>query len=418
MQDPAITEFFHDRKAAWLKKSIKASMSETEVRDKELECDDIFALEQWLPNAAKRAGQISISTHPCTFSHPSARKNKNGYASSIIATAERANDGYLRSGNVVVEADALGNAAALDVYKFLMLKMADGETLLHHIEHDTDLAQALLSVATETYPVLQSGFLAMVRGDADCVTSAKIKQVYFPVEGGYHQLSLLTASGMVFELRKRIDTMRFSEAAKDARNCEKNNTLYDGGYRQLVDITTIGYGGTKPQNISVLNNQNGGKAHLLSSKPPNLAHRDIQFPTSDFFTQTLSFYRIKDLLQSLQAIFLHHKNDWQVRSERDDYYLAIFDRIVERMWSVRAVAQEQFNPDTTRLNKNQKIWLCAAYEQQRGDEDDWLDSLADMITRYIFEGYKKTFGKNAIMFSDSEFSYLYKLILDNKEALR
>ncbi|MEX6067038.1 type I-F CRISPR-associated protein Csy1 [Providencia hangzhouensis] len=31
-----------------------------------------------MPSAAKRAGQISLSTHPCTFSHPSSRKTKTG----------------------------------------------------------------------------------------------------------------------------------------------------------------------------------------------------------------------------------------------------------------------------------------------------------------------------------------------------
>ena len=65
MIDKAINDFFQDRKAAWLKKTIKASMTEIEAKEKELECNQIFSLEQWLPNAAKRAGQISISTHPC-----------------------------------------------------------------------------------------------------------------------------------------------------------------------------------------------------------------------------------------------------------------------------------------------------------------------------------------------------------------
>ena len=123
MLDPAITDFFEDRKSAWLKKNIKSSMSDMLVKEKEAECETVFSFQQWLPNAAKRAGQISISTHPCTFSHPSSRKNKNGYATSVIANGSKKNDGFLRSGNVDVAADALGNAAALDVYKFLMLVM-------------------------------------------------------------------------------------------------------------------------------------------------------------------------------------------------------------------------------------------------------------------------------------------------------
>ena len=123
MLDPAIGAFFTERKEGWLKKSLKPSMQNDEVLALEFECEQLFSPEQWLPNAAKRAGQINISSHPCTFSHPSARKNKNGYVTSVIASASQAPDGYLRTGNAQVQGDALGNAAALDVYKFLTLEM-------------------------------------------------------------------------------------------------------------------------------------------------------------------------------------------------------------------------------------------------------------------------------------------------------
>ncbi len=437
--EKVIAEFFDKRKAAWLKKNLHAGADETMIQAKEQECSEQFSLENWLPNAAKRAGQMSISTHPCTFSHPSSRKNKNGYASSIIADSQASNDGYLRSGNVVVEADALGNAAALDVYKFLTLNMQDGQTLLSHIEQDSDLAQQLLKIKAESYSTLKEGFLAMTNSDADSITSSKIKQVYFPVENGYHQLSILSASGIVFELRKRIDTIRFSEETKIARTCEKNNEMYIGpdagardfakceknnemyigGYKQLANLTTMGYGGTKPQNISVLNNQNGGKVHLLPSEPPKLIKRDIHFPTVDFFSQSFSYFQCRDLFYALHdLIFLNHKNNRHIRSARDEYYQAIMDRIIERMWRVRSVSEAQYNPDTSQLNPTQKIWLCMANEAQREDENDWLDMLCTDIAKFIFNGYEKLLGKKTFIFSDGEFKHIHKQVVKHKEALR
>lgn len=418
MIEHSVEEFFQERKSAWLKKNVSTSMDEVEVREQELECERVFSLEQWLPSAAKRAGQISISTHPCTFSHPSSRKNKNGYASSVIANSEKNNDGYLRSGNVVVEADALGNAAALDVYKFLMLKMDDGQTLLSHIELDTDVAQQLLNIKSEPYASLKDGFLAMTNSQADSVTSSKIKQVYFPVDDSYHQLSILSASGVMFELRKRVDTIRFSEETKTARACEKNNEIFEGGYKLLLNLTTIGYGGTKPQNISVLNNQNGGKVHLLSSEPPKLAKRDIHFPSVDFFSQSIGYYQCRDLFYALHELFVNHKNDWNIRNERDEYYYAIVDRIIEKMWLVRSVSEAHYNPDTSQLNKTQKMWLCATNEDKRERETDWLDDLCADITRFIFNGYEKVLGKKSFMFSDAEFNHIHKLVIKHKEALR
>lgn len=417
--DKVINEFFQDRKSAWLKKAIKSSMSESELKEKKQECEQVFALDNWLPSAARRAGQISISTHPCTFSHPSSRKNKNGYASSIIAVSERVCDGYLRSGNVTVEADALGNAAALDVYKFLTLNMADGRLLLSHIQQDSDLATELLNIDAQPYDVLKERFLEMVKGgDEEAITSSKIKQVYFPVEDGYHQLSVLSASGLIFEMRARVDYIRFSEESKTARAGEKSNEFIQGGYKQILDLTTIGYGGTKPQNISVLNNQNGGKAHLLLSAPPKLVKRDIQFPNKDFFSQSINHFKSRDLFYALHELFLNHKNDWQVRAERDAYYQSIIDRIIEKMWQVRSVSAAQCNPETSQLDKTQKIWLCHQNATIREMEADWLDDLCNTITNFIFHGYTKILGKKAFMFSDEEFAHIHKQVIKNKEALR
>jgi len=93
MPDPAIQNYFSERKEAWMKKNLNTAMQEHEVKELEQLCEQQFSLNEWLPNAAKRAGQISMSTHPCTFSHPSARKNKNGYVSSVLAEIDRVEDG-------------------------------------------------------------------------------------------------------------------------------------------------------------------------------------------------------------------------------------------------------------------------------------------------------------------------------------
>ncbi|MGH1541492.1 MAG: type I-F CRISPR-associated protein Csy1 [Arenicella sp.] len=418
MLDPAVVEFFQVRKEAWLKKNIKASMDAEDVLGKEAECEEVFSLEHWLPNAAKRAGQMSISTHPCTFSHPSSRKNKNGYASSIIAKSVKTNDGYLRTGNVTVAADALGNAAALDVHKFLTLEMADGDELLAHIQCDSDLALALLKINSHSYQELKTGFLAMTEQKTESITSSKIKQVYFPVDDNYHQLSLLTASGMVFELRQRIDTLRFSDGTKEARACEKQESFHPVGYKQLTSITSIAYGGTKPQNISVLNNQNGGRAHLLLSAPPVLDERKVQFPLVDFFQQSISPFQYKNTFTALHALFVKYHNNWEIRAERDEYYQEIIDRIIQKMWALRFVSSQQYNPERSQLDRTQKVWLLDEHQELREQDDDWLDDLVQKITQFIFNGYEKVLKKKAFMFSEAEFKHIYTIVEQSKEALR
>jgi len=422
--DQEIVNFFSERKEGWLKKNLKSSMSEVEKAELNSECEEVFSPKNWLPNAAKRAGQISISTHPCTFSHPSSRKNKNGYASSIIAKVERQPDGFLRSGNVNVEADALGNAAALDVYKFLTVKLTDGQTLLEHLQQDTLEAKAALEIKNPTkeqeYLALKNGFMSMLESDAEAITSSKIKQVYFPIENEvasaqYHQLSMLTPSGIVFDLRKRLDAIRFGDEIKASRECKKNNKK-GVSFKEIYGLTTIGYGGTKPQNISVLNNSNGGKAHLFISMPPSFKHREIQFPTTDIFKQNIRYTSAvcRSKFYLLDRLYKLDRNNAEIRSKRDELYQDLVDYVLETVWQVRSV-KDQYLESHSSLNMNQRIWLQVA---EAPENDDWLDDMIEKIALFIFHGYEKVLSKKAEKLGAEELKQILKVVEKNKELLR
>ncbi|HGS4675305.1 MULTISPECIES: type I-F CRISPR-associated protein Csy1 [Vibrio] len=418
--DPAIAAFFAERKEAWLKKNISAAMSDTEVLEKQQECEQNFLLDNWLPDAAKRAGQIAVASHPCTFSHPSARKNKNGYVSSIIAKNKPRIDGFLRSGNVSVEPDALGNAAALDVYKFLSLEMSDQRSLLVHIEQESELARQLLDIPSCEYQALRDGFLKMVDSDQASVSSSKIKQVYFPIaDGEYHLLSLLTHSGHLFELRKRLDALRFGDAVKEARECKKTNHFHPAGYQEIFGLTTIGFGGTKPQNISVLNNQNAGKAHLLASIPPELTSRDIRLPKTDFFKESFTARQAKEVLEALHRLFLTDYNNINIRDGRDYRIQQYVDLVIEKMWQVRLFLEAYSGELSSALPLEQKIWLYPEFAEQRQQEDEWLDKIIRHIARGLINHYSRSkVITNPVTLADQELLAIEKVVASNKENLR
>ncbi|UBX48193.1 type I-F CRISPR-associated protein Csy1 [Providencia alcalifaciens] len=422
MLDPAIDAFFAERKEGWLKKNVKASMSESELQQLQQECDAVFALSQWLPNAAKRAGQISLSTHPCTFSHPSSRKNKNGYVTATLAETEHSNDGFLRSGNVAVETDALGNAAALDVYKFLTLTLQDNKTLLAHIQDETDLAKSVLAQGDESYQVLRDGFLEMASTDDSIITSSKIKQVYFPVwqeDTEYHLLSPLTPSGLVFELRQRIDAIRFSEQTKTLRDLKRKGEYSEVGYKEIYNITTIGYGGTKPQNVSVLNTQNAGKAHLLSSLPPQIIQRKLRLPTSNFFSDTLNPWQAKETLEAFHGLISLPKAQRNSRfiEYRDRRIQEYMDYIMLVMWEVRRELEQVDARLPASLPKEQQIWLFPN-PQERDNSDEWISVIVTSIVKSFMLHYKKVLGKKAISLGNEEFAAIAELVMTNKELLR
>lgn len=418
MPDTAISRFFDERKEAWLKKNLKANMDDVRQREVRQECNERFSYEVWLPDAARRAKQLAITTHPCTFSHPGAKKNKNGESTPIVANAQWQEDGFLKSGNVDAQQDALGNAAALDVYKFLTLNMEDNRTLLTHIQEDSAIAKALLTINSASYDELKDGFMAILKPDTKAVvTSAKVKQVFFPVDNDYHLLSILTPSGVLFEMRRRLDHLRFNDDVKLARDKRRDNTLSEHGFQEIYNLTTVGYGGTKPQNISVLNNQNGGKAHLLLCAPPRLSKRDIPFPRQSFFQQSITPWECKDNFQRLHRVYVNGKNNRQTRAARDAFYAAILDTIVQRMWQIRAVSDEYFNPKYHAISASEQIWLLGSRVSERDESGSWLDDIVKAISHFIFKGYERVLGKKSIKLGDDEKQHITSQVHTHREVL-
>jgi len=412
MLDPAIQAYLSERKVTWLKEKLKISKTEAEQQDIERAAADKFDLANWLPDAAKRAGQLAMVTHPGKFSHPGAK------TSSVIADAERKADGYLRTGNVSAEFDVFGNAAALDVHKFLSLTLSDGQTVLAHLEQDTPLIHQQFNIPT-AFQELRQGLLSIKSGAAETVkTSEKIKQVYFPVDDGYHLLSLLTPSGLMFKLKERINVLRFSEAAKQARNDRRNQIHHEQGFDELYNLTVIGFGGTKPQNISVLNNQNGGTAYLLPSLPPPLELRATQKPTTNFFAQSLHLKDYQDKFKALHKLFLDAvPNNIAVREGRDYWILQIVEQLMEKVWAIRELPGGW--SETSALPPAQKLWLDAANAQRRDSEDEWLDEIIVAVVSWLGIAYKKAVGEQkAIPLGDPESRAFRQLLTEHREVLR
>lgn len=425
MLDPAIETFFTERKAGWLKSKLKTTMSEDEINTIKQDCERKYNLANYLLDVASQIDQRALTTHPSTFTHTTTgigKKNlKNQtFVTPIIYSGERQNDGFLRSGNVICETiDSVGNAAQLGIENFLRLKLADGASLLEHIENETDLAKSLLSIDGHDYNTLRTNLLAIKAPYQEPSTSSKIKQVYFPVEGRYHQLSLLTPSCYLFELRQRIDQLRFAEENKAARQLKSKNEYSEHGFSEIYGITTMSFGGTKPQNASMLSSQNGGKAHLLLSLPPTLQTRTLRLPQHNFFSDTFNPFSLKETFQAFHC-FLHiDKNNINLRTKRDSYIQEYIEHIILIMYHIR----QKFSENDIKLPENlptyQKIWLFPDRQDERDQTNDWLTHLIEKLARQFIASYKKVVGKKYIQLGDAELKKIIQLVVENnKESLR
>ena len=272
----AIAEFIDARAQAKLEKFDK----DAEKQRKELSGDALAAFEQtvalsraesiasykpdnWLTDAASRAKQISLVTHAIKFTHSDA-KGTSVFAKSTSPQKVP----YLTTASLgKVQVDVVGNAAALDVAGLLQIEV-NGTPLVSAIaEGNIDPFRAFAKSEEQAEEWLQ-GFKAAL-ADKELSSHKLAKQLYFPVEAGsYHLLSPLYSSALSQELYERVAAARFSEEAKAARKARRDEKYHANKTVDFPNIAVQTFGGTKPQNISLLNSKRGGKTYLLSCQPP------------------------------------------------------------------------------------------------------------------------------------------------------
>lgn len=401
-----IIDFLAERKATWLKVKLKADMDEAVQQDLYNEANDKFSLPTWLPDAAKRVTQLSMVSHPSKFSHPSAK------TSSVIAYCSSNNDGYLRTGNVNYPLDVFGNAAAMDVYKFLSLTLADGQTVLTHIENDSEVIKPILTINTANYDELKQGFISIKQADTSTKTDRLVKQVYFPVEQNYHLLSILTPSGLLTKIKTTLDAMRFSETTKEAKAHKKDNKFHSTGFEDLLNLTVTAYGGTQPQNVSVLNSQNAGRAYLLPSTPPTLQKRDIRLPTYDFFKNSLWRGQFKESFDSLHKLMCLDITNASIKDGINNIIKFIIDQVLEKAFAIRASSIAWSETEHYKqLPLAQRIWLDDIHLEQRENQELWLETISSSFAGWIVHSYEACQKNNgAIILSSTESNHIRQFV--------
>ena len=258
-----ILAFLHQRLSDKLEKLPADDPKRSELQQQ-------FVPTAWLDDAARRVSQIQAVTHSLKPIHPDAKGSSLfREPSGLPALAEVGS----HSLGAQFDTDVVGNAAALDVYKFLKLSL-DGKSLLDlACTRDADLALALSDDSAQAAPWLDAfASLADARGKPSSHTHAK--QVYWltgsdPHDGQqFHLLAPLYPTSLAHRVYQLLQDDRFSDEAKAARAARKAGDHHDRPVREYSNLAIQKLGGTKPQNISQLNSERRGDNALLASLPP------------------------------------------------------------------------------------------------------------------------------------------------------
>lgn len=399
MLDPAIIDLFQDD----LKKELKNVVDEDEIQKI---YTDYFL--NWLESSQTQAEKVFLTTHPAKFTHS---KIKFSHVSMSCTDNPYRQDGYLRSGNVNVKSenkyDVQADAKNMKMSKFLCLVLQDGKTVYQHLEENTEYVKSQIQVSN--YSMTRSTLLKAKKEITQPRSHGKLKQVYFPVEDDYHLLSILTPSGILFELKHKIQNLRSSEHIKSGRQARKNSLEHEG-FNEVFDVTEIGFGGTKPQNVSILNNQNYGRAYLLPSLPP-VMRREIRLPRKDFFHELLWYKQYQEEFQRFHKLLSLEINNLSIREGRNHWLEAIWDRVVQKAWEIRQHSEGWSEKEASQhLKSSQKIWLDDAYEIERSTQREWIQEVSEDFVRWFLWAYAKSLGSKSLSLGDDEVHAFSQLI--------
>ncbi len=376
-----------------------------------------FQRDTWLDDAARRVSQLQVVTHSLKPIHPDA-KGSNLYAPPESLDKHSAVGSHVLS--IDFDGDVVGNAAALDVYKFLKLEY-DGKSLLERVlEDDAELARALSDTPEQSQVWMQS-FFAITEPRGEHASHTRAKQVYWLTgedavdNDDFHLLAPLYATSLAHRVFQTINHDRFSDMAKEARKAKREGRAGEQEVHDYPNIAAQKMGGTKPQNISQLNSERGGNNYLLASLPPRWNVRDIRPPLKvDSVLDEPGIFGRRKEVRSLVGDLKHFleaapKTDMHTRDLRDDYTAMILDELALFTMQMHELSPGWSADENCRLSMEEAFWLDPGRAQDDSDfrearnNTDWPGEVRRRFANWL----NKALG-GKLPLGDVEFRHWHK----------
>lgn len=279
-EENATYDSFKAAARAFIQSRLQAKLDK--VSDEDPKRQELLAQHEpavWFEDAARRVQQIQAVTHSLKPIHPDARGTNLYVEPTQLAPLAELGSHALGAD---FAGDVVGNAAALDVYKFLKLQVGGQSLLSALLANDAAALQALHDDPAQA-KVLRDAFVSLTEPRAGGPSShGRAKQMYWLAgddatdDGQYELLAPLYATSLAHAVYGEIQEHRFGDANKAARIARRERKAHDGVFYEYrgssradkSDLAVLRLGGTKPQNISQLNSERGGVNYLLPSLPP------------------------------------------------------------------------------------------------------------------------------------------------------
>lgn len=353
----------------------------------------------WFDAMVMHMNECHLASHVGKFTNPDIKTTVCSHSKKVA--------GYVTTGGSTCSLDILTPAQYLGSASLLLSPVTPDKNVLEAvITRDKELEKELelLSLPIEKLQKKVQEMLEDSQKEPEA-TDTHLRQVYFPIaEGEYHLLSVMPSSCLALEMYQRIRAINGHKI-----NCyDKTSEDYGKPCEEVTGLTMIGFGGSKPLNISALNSRCGGKTYLLSSLPPSLPARKIRLPKSDFFRESIWYKQQSSALYRLHAYMKQDRNTIEIRQAIHDLVDEMISAVLFAAYQIRA-EKIGWNEEEaySQLPTAQKIWLDDAYAEER-KETSWADDISSSFARWVIRSYEKLLGEDAIKLGDAEHGFIKK----------
>ena len=354
-----------EKKRLEVEKSADKDKSKKEIQLKDLEEEQLgerrealkTIIPDWLTKCADKAVSVGKpmlkASHPAKFAHgvipySGIYEESTGAKSNYLITASlnsRYFDVVMSNGNLITHG------------RFLMLQI-DDNTVYEKLEANDDAWLHEFSKNEDQVEAWASGLKNWLDTNPQRVKTSRLKQNFFPVDGGYHLLSPLFSSVLCQKIYERT---RYEKGNAQRKKARKNGKYADGETFDLLNMAVMNFGGSQPQNISVGNFERRGEAYLLPCTPPSWVS-NFQLPINNSSLYEGEFdRRAWRLAKELQRYLVKLDKQRSNKAIRDQVKRSV-DEIIDVLLNYVAQVQNLesktgWTKEAEKLKPSHKLWL-------------------------------------------------------------
>lgn len=377
-------------------------------------------INRWITKAAARANQIKFVTHAIKYTHSDAQGTSVNVKNYKHVDCDDSVF-YITSFSLKnLKIDAVGNAAVLDVAKFLKIEN-EKKTLIDLIAEGDYSALQFFASSEDQLISWVTGFKKTLETKS-LESHVYSKQVYFPIgKEQYHILSPLFSTSLATEFYEKVQRSKFGEEEKTIREAKRKSLYSQYNYVSYPNMAILSVGGSKPQNISLLNTNRKGKIYLLNCEPPiwkKIAQPPIK-QKSIFFNEYDR--RVYSDIKAFKTYLIEVKDKASTKKIRD-MHTAFIDKLMDALIVYAAEIQNMedkkgWSKDSA-LPQSQKFWLDPYrgdldFQEER-DRDEWQEKVAKQFSMWLMSKLKS----EVISLGETEYHYFRVLFEDKLNLLK